>query len=183
MLSRWIYRLRTVGLALALGAWGGAAAAFAHDVREMTVDARVHADRIEVVVVVSAHFAGVILDETGGGGPLSADNFAASHALLEARARHLCVLRSGEGETLPLVGLDVVRGEQDEVMFFLGYGPAGGPDLSLEVPLLERLEAGYTVAVKVIDEKRRPLAAGALTRGQARLAVSVARVGAEPGGG
>ncbi len=164
-----------LGLALAFGV-GGVSAAFAHDVREMTVDARVHPDRVELVIVVSAHFAGVILDESGGGPAVTAETFAALRPRLEKKGRELCVLRSaGDGErVLPPVGIDVVQGAQDEVMFFVGYGPVGGEALNLAVPLLDRIDAGYLVSLRVMDAKRRALGAKPLARGDASLTVPFA---------
>ncbi len=162
-----------LGFALALV---GGTVALAHDVREMTVDARVHPDRIELVVVVSAHFAGVILDESGAGPAVTAETFAVLLPGLEARGRELCVLRSaGAGAgVLPLTGIDVVQGTQDEVIFFLGYAAAGGEGFTLTVPLLDRIDAGYLVSVRVVDAKRRALGAKALARGEASLAVPAA---------
>jgi hypothetical protein len=164
-----------LGLMLAVGV-GGGASALAHDVREMTVDARVHPDRVELVIVVSAHFAGVILDESGVGPAVTAESFAAVRPRLEEKGRELCVLRSvGDAErVVPLVGIDVVQGAQDEVMFFLGYAAVGGEALSLAVPLLDRIDAGYLVSVRVLDAKRRALGAKALARGEASLTVPVA---------
>lgn len=167
---RILFNRLQVGLGLILAA-GGGTVVLAHDVREMTVDARVHADRTELVVVVSAHFAGVIIDESGAGPAVTAETFAAWRPSLEAKGRELCVLRAeGEGVVaVPLTTIDVIQGAQDEVMFFLGYGAAGGERLTLAVPLLDRIAAGYLVSVRVVDEKRRLLGAKALARGEATL--------------
>jgi hypothetical protein len=154
---------------------GGGPAACAHDVREMTVDVRVHPDRTELVVVVSAHFAGVMLDESGGAPAVTADAFVVLHPRLEARGRQLCVLRSvgAEDRLVPLTDIDILQGGRDELVFFLRYGPVGGEALGLAVPLLERIDPGYVVSVRVVDAKRRLLGAQALTRGSASLTVPI----------
>jgi hypothetical protein len=151
-----------------------AAPAQAHEVKEMTISARLHADRTDLVVVASNHLAATILAGPGGRLPvLNAETFATLHPALEEQGKNLCTLATGENNARALAptALDVLLGQDGEVEFFLAYPPVTDGTLRLEAVVLARLEPGYVVNLKVLDTKRRLLAAKALTRGDAGVTV------------
>ena len=153
-----------------------ATGARAHDIKEMTIAARVHADRIDLVVVASNHMAATLLAGPEGKPPvLTPVTFAALHPALEAQGKKLCLLSSGEDKprVLAPTSIDVLLGQEDEVEFYLVYPPAAGGTLRLEAAALARLEAGYTVNLKVLDAKRKPLASQALTRDEPGVTISL----------
>lgn len=151
--------------------------AWAHDVKEMTISARLHADRIDLVVVTSNHLAATILAGADGKLPaLNAATFPALRPALVEQGKKFCKLSSGE-ETAPGLeptAIDVLLGSDGEVEFFLAYPRAGDGPLHLEAAVLARLEPGYTVNLKVLDQKRKLLATKALTHGDAGITVSSA---------
>ena len=133
----------------------------------MTIAVRLHADRIDLVVVASNHMAAAILAGAGGKPPvLNPATLRALRPALEAQGKKLCSLSTGEKDPRPLApaSVDVLLGHEDEVEFFITYPPATDSSLRLEAAVLGRLETGYTVHLTMLDTKRKPLAAKALTR-------------------
>jgi hypothetical protein len=153
-------------------------AACAHDIKEMSINARVHADRIELRIVTSNHMAAALLasgkDDTTT--TLDAESFAALRPSLETRGRTLLALWSGEkaARALPVTAIDVLLGQQNEIEFFLTYAPATEGTLRFDAKVLEQVEDGYVVTLLVFDAKRTQISAKAMKRGDSSLTLPLA---------
>ena len=170
---------RTLGLlAVWLAGLLGPATAVGHELKEMTIQARVHADRVDLVIVVSPHMAGAILTGTDESRitAINADTFPALRAELEIRAKKICTLTTGEEPARELApgATDLVLGQENEVEFFLTYPFAINGPLRLKAAVLERIPAGYTASLRVIDAKRNLLAAKVLSREDADVTIPLA---------
>ncbi len=182
MRARSDFRMVSV-LGCLLAAWlaGPAPAAKAHEVKEMTIAARVHADRTDLVIVTSNHLAAAILAGTDGKPPvLNATTLRVLRPLLEEQGKKLCFVSTDEKDARPLAptAIDVLLGHEDEVEFFIAYPPVGRV-LHLEAAVLGRLEPGCVVNLTVLDTKRKPLATKALTREDAGVTVPLAETAAK----
>lgn len=152
---------------------------YAHDIKEMTISARLHADRIDVVITTSPHLASAILADADSekGRPekvevfLNADTFAELRPKFEAQGKRLCSLWTGAepAQELDLVRIDVVARDDGEVSFYVTYPPAAEGGLRFDAVVLERLDPGYVVVLEVLDAKRKRLGLKALVRGDSSL--------------
>ncbi|MEY4489399.1 MAG: hypothetical protein RIQ79_1907 [Verrucomicrobiota bacterium] len=153
-------------------------AASAHDIKEMSINARVHADRIELRVVTSNHMASALLalGTEGQAAALDAETFASLRPRLETRGKELLSLWTG-GKTareLPVTAIDVLLGQQNEIEFFLTYAPATDGALRIDAKVLDQIENGYVVTLLVFDAKRTQIGAKAMKRGDSSLTVPLA---------
>jgi hypothetical protein len=164
-------------LALILAGLASPLTARAHDVKEMTINARVHPDRVELRIIASNHMGATLLGSADGKDVvLNAETFASLRPALEAQGKRICVLLC-DGKpprTLPVTAIDTLLGQQDEVEFFITYGAPSGPTLVFDATVLDRVQEGCAVTLVVSDAKRNPLGAKALKHDDSRLTVALA---------
>lgn len=143
--------------------------ASAHEVKEMTARARVFSDRVEMVVTVSTHMAGVLLADPKV--ELTPDTVPALRARLEAQARAFCTLLPGGKKALAPTSVDVVMTTAEELSFYLTYPAIGQSPLRFEMTVLDRLEPGHVITLEVLDAARKPLGSKQLKRGESVIEV------------
>lgn len=145
-----------------------------HEMKEITLGARVFPDRIELQIVASPHMANAMLATADTPNlPLDADNFAGHRAALELGAQSLCRLATGldSPRDLTAKSIDVLRGKDGEILFFLAYPAAGEGPLRIDASALQKIEPDFAAGLTVLDAKRRVLAAKSLTAADANATV------------
>lgn len=146
--------------------------ASAHEVKEMTARARVFSDRVEMVVTVSAHMAGVLLaDPMAPAVVPTPESLPALRARLEAQARALCSVLPGGKAALVPTSVDVVMTTSEELGFYLTFPAATLSPLRFEMTVLDRLEPGNAVTLEVINAARKRIGNKELKKGDNALEV------------
>lgn len=149
-----------------------AISASAHEVKEMTARARVFSDRVELVVTVSAHMAGVLLAEPNAPAVVpTPETIPALRARLEAQARAFCIVLPGGKVALMPTSVDVVMKTSEELGFYLTYPAATLSPLRFEMTVLDRLEPGNAVTLEVLDAARKRSGNKELKKGDIALEI------------
>ena len=146
--------------------------ASAHEVKEMTARARVFSDRVEMVVTVSAHMAGVLLADPKAPAVVpTPGTLPALRARLEAQARAFCSVLPVGKKALAPTSVDVVMTTSEELGFYLTYPTATLSPLRFEITVLDRLEPGNAVTLEVLDAARKRIGNKDLKKGDIALEI------------
>ncbi len=152
-----------------------AISASAHEVKEMTARARVFSDRVEMVVTVSAHMAGVLLAEPNAPAVVpTPETVSALRARLEAQARAFCTVLPGGKVARAPTSVDVVMKTSEELGFYLTYPAATLSPLRFEMTVLDRLDPGNAVTLEVLDAARKRSGQKELRKGDTALEIPLA---------
>ncbi|HEX8502114.1 MAG TPA: HupE/UreJ family protein [Pyrinomonadaceae bacterium] len=155
-------RGKTFLLLLLLAACAGRV--FAHNPMTSWAVARLHADRVELEVELSAETAWKLL----GGSPDSAPDVGAELPRLKELAPSLYKVSAGGGELAPS-SAEVELREEDGVGFLLVYERPAGRPLRFDAAFLRRLSADHRTALTLKDAADKVLRTEVLTAAASSL--------------
>jgi len=149
-----------------------AISAGAHEVKEMTARARVFSNRVEIIITISAHMAGVLLtDPKEPAAVPTPETLPALRTRLEAQARAFCAFLPGGKKAIAPSSVDVVMATTEELSFYLAYPAADLSPLRFEMTVLDRLEHGNVITLEVLDAARNRIGNKQLKQGDNALEV------------